>query len=85
MPLLFPKPQHSFLDLFLEDRLLGKVAVSSSAIIRLVRSLWHLNKRLPAFGTNDFDMGNPDTADILRRETARACSRLDSMSMLLLL
>ena len=50
VPFLLPKPQYSFLNLSCEIVWqVNHVAISLFAIVRLIRSMWHLNERLLAF------------------------------------
>src|SRR5215813_8347812 len=50
VPFLLPKPQYSFLNLSCEIVWqVNDVAISLFAIVRLIRSMWHLNERLLAF------------------------------------
>jgi len=73
VPLLIPKPQHSFLNLATE--IVGQVndlAVSPFAIVHLIRSLWHLNESFLAFRLNDLYVRNANEAtDIHCRKTLK--------------
>ena len=53
MPFQIPKPQYSFFNLSCEIVLqVSNVAVSPSALVCLIRSLWHLNESLLASQPN---------------------------------
>src|SRR5262245_31710872 len=73
VPFLIPKPQYRFLNLSCE--ILGQlndVAMSPLAIVRLIRSLWHLNERVLAFRLDDLYVRNANHAgDTHRRETSK--------------
>ena len=73
MPFQVPKPQYSFFNLSCEIVWqVNNVAVSPSAIVCLIRSLWHLNESLLAFRVNDLYMRNAnEAADIHCRKTSK--------------
>src|SRR5262249_48633525 len=73
VPFLIPQPQYGFLKLSCE--IVGEVnnvVVSPAAIVRLIRSLWHLNKSLLAFRLDDPYVRNAnEVADIHRCKTSK--------------
>ena len=63
MPFQVPKPQYSFFNLSCEIVWqVNNAAVSPSAIVCLIRSLWHLNESLLAFKLNDPYLRNANEA-----------------------
>jgi hypothetical protein len=87
--LLIPKPQYSFLNLSFE--IVGQVndgAVSPSALVRLIRSLWHLNEGLLAFRLNDpyVQIRIPLTFTVAKpRREPRSSFRISSTRMVIAL
>ena len=73
MPFQVPKPQYSFYNLSCEIVWqVTNVAVSPSAIVCLIRSLWHLNESLLAFRLDDpYVRDVNESADIHCCKTAK--------------
>src|SRR5262245_33533731 len=71
--LLFPEPQYSFLNLSSEIVWqVNDVAVPPFAIVRLIRSLWHLNEGFLAFELNNPYLRNANEATYIhRRKTSK--------------
>src|SRR5262249_36285234 len=76
MPFQIPKPQYSLFNLSCEIVWqVNNAAVSPSATVRLIRSLWHLNESLLAFRLNDLYVRNANhPGDIHCRKTPKRTS-----------